>query len=100
MNNKLNTMFSKVKSKISNKLKDIKTSPNYPKSKKKVGFLGMATVFGIFDIALIGPTLAAFAKDQCQKPGQIKPKTPKIPNEEIIKGIAGTRCGLATTSGS
>lgn len=109
-------MFQQLKKKVKylrrkteQTLEKVKEVQNLPRSKRKSALLGMATVFTIFGIGLLGSSLPAIAKD-LPVPGSPSPGSnpnpkslPTKQSEEITKGITGAAasiCAMAVSSGS
>lgn len=80
----------------------IQKTRNLPKSKRKSALLGMATVFSIFGITLLGSSLPVIAKDILVPDPNSTAPSPTKQSDELIKafsGAAGSVCALAVTTG-
>jgi hypothetical protein len=102
--------ISKVKN-IRSKAEQVLKSRGLPKSKRHSALLGMATVFSIFGITMLGSSLPAIAKDIKDIPGKpnTNPSSPPSPSpspkpsQELTKAVTGAAasvCALAVSSGS
>ena len=97
--------ISKVKN-IKTKAEQVLKSRGLPKSKRHSALLGMATVFSIFGITMLGSSLPAIAKDIPGKPNpnsNSPPSPSPKPSQELTKAVTGAAasvCALAVSSGS
>ena len=98
--------LTNLKKTLDSRLDRIKKTRNLPKSKRKSALLGMATVFSIFGITLLGSSLPVIAKDipvpDSNPSSALNPPSPKQSDElaKALSGAAASVCALAVTSGS
>ena len=111
--------WSALKTKGHNSLKQInasyteakqqaKENQGKPGSKRRSAALGFSVVMSIFGLAVLGPKMAAIAKDvpgggKAPSPSELAPSPAPPASDKLVEGISGAAaaiCGLAVTSGS
>lgn len=102
LNLKIKNKLTNLKKKIDSRLDRIKKTKNLPKSKRKLALAGMASVFALFGITLLGSSLPVIAKDvPVPAPNPSSAPSPKQSYElaKALSGAAASVCALAVTSG-